>query len=282
MKTYCVSVGKPEQGCINEDAAVARKNLIAVSDGAGGGGLFAERWSAYLLEHLPDTPILSANELDAWVGGIWELYYNQCEQDAIRMGGMALDKFYDEGSFATLVVVWNLSETECRWMEFGDSVAFHYNYRTKTLKHGFGTLPDFDRPPYLINCKDELITAGFRSGVFDADEDSVVFVASDALAHYVMMMYELSRKEEYLDELANAGSSRSKNENYIKAAKEMGDIDFEKEVICMLCNAAINKASFQLYVNDLTKKGLMACDDCSVAIMNFGKTCRQPEFVREV
>lgn len=47
--------------------------LIAVSDGAGGGGLFAERWSAYLLSHLPATPINSAEELAFWIGENWEL-----------------------------------------------------------------------------------------------------------------------------------------------------------------------------------------------------------------
>mgnify|MGYP007107619935 FL=1 len=108
MSNYSISVGKPEQGCINEDAAIARKKMIAVSDGAGGGGLFAERWSSYLLEQLPFTPIHSAEELDAWIGDIWEMYYNKCEEDAKQLGGLSLDKFYDEGSFATLVAVWQL------------------------------------------------------------------------------------------------------------------------------------------------------------------------------
>ena len=124
MKTSCVSIGKFEPGCINEDAALVRNNVIAVSDGAGGGGLFAERWSRYLLDHLPDTPFCSAEELDSWIEQIWEPFYNQCEADAKQMGGMSLEKFYDEGSFATLVAVWRTTETTCRWMSFGDSVAF--------------------------------------------------------------------------------------------------------------------------------------------------------------
>ena len=45
MKSKSISIGKPEEDCVNEDAAIARYNMIAVSDGAGGGGLFAERWS---------------------------------------------------------------------------------------------------------------------------------------------------------------------------------------------------------------------------------------------
>ena len=171
MKKFAISIGKPEQGCINEDAVIAQENIIAVSDGAGGGGLFAERWSAYLLNHLPATPINSADELDAWIGDIWEPYYNQCEEDAKQLGGLSLDKFYDEGSFATLVAVWKLSESKCQWMAFGDSVAFHYNYRTKQLEHSFGFISDFDKAPYLINCKDELLKEGFHKGTFSTDSD---------------------------------------------------------------------------------------------------------------
>ena len=52
-----ISFAKFEEGIVNEDAAIARKDVIAVSDGAGGGGVFAERWSKYLVEHLPEKPI---------------------------------------------------------------------------------------------------------------------------------------------------------------------------------------------------------------------------------
>ncbi|MDE6297609.1 MAG: hypothetical protein K2L89_07150, partial [Muribaculaceae bacterium] len=105
MKTRCITIGKPEKNAINEDASTARRNMIAVSDGAGGGGLFADRWSKYLLHNLPIEPITSAEQLDEWIGRIWETYYAKAEQSAKKLGGMALDKFYDEGSFATLAAV---------------------------------------------------------------------------------------------------------------------------------------------------------------------------------
>ena len=43
----------------NEDAVIAKDHLIAVSDGAGGGGVFADKWSKYLVDHLPDKPIMT-------------------------------------------------------------------------------------------------------------------------------------------------------------------------------------------------------------------------------
>ncbi len=266
MKRFTTSIEKPEQGCINEDAVIARENIIAVSDGAGGGGLFAERWSAYLLNHLPTTPISSADELDDWIGDIWEPYYNQCEEDAKQLGGLSLDKFYDEGSFATLVAVWRLSDSECQWMSFGDSVAFHYNYRTKQLEHSFGCISDFDTPPYLINCKDELQKAGFRKGMFHTDADSLVFVASDALAHYVMMMYEVANIDRFQQELDAAESNNSKNSNYIKMARAIKGVEFEKNVISKLIHAIGHPTNFRRHINSLIRKGLIAYDDYSIAM----------------
>ena len=266
MKTSCVSIGKFESGCINEDAALARNNVIAVSDGAGGGGLFAERWSRYLLDLLPDTPICSADELDRWIEQIWEPFYNQCEADAKQMGGMSLEKFYDEGSFATLVAVWRTSETICRWMSFGDSVAFCYDFDTHKLIHTFDCLGDFDNPPYLINCKDEINAKGFKSGEWNISDHSVVFAASDSIAHYILMMYEVS-KDTYTEEFQEAEAHHSKNENYIKVALSMPNINFEKNVLRKLMNCANHPTNFKRHIESLLRKGLLAVDDYSFAVL---------------
>ena len=58
-KARTISIGKFEEGIINEDAVIAQNKMIAVSDGAGGGGVFADLWSHYLLNHLPNQPISS-------------------------------------------------------------------------------------------------------------------------------------------------------------------------------------------------------------------------------
>lgn len=162
IKTRSVSIGKFEKNALNEDATTSRKNMIAVSDGAGGGGLFADRWSRYLVSHLPNTPISTAEQLDEWIASIWETYYNKVEQAAKKLGGLALDKFYDEGSFATLAAVWAEADNTCKWMTYGDSVVFHYDYSTGKLSHSFSSLADFNKAPYLINCKDELNPDGFK------------------------------------------------------------------------------------------------------------------------
>mgnify|MGYP002673075632 FL=1 len=248
MKKACISIGKPGEGCVNEDAVRSEECLIAVSDGAGGGGLFADRWSRYLLDKLPTSPLCSADEADAWLENIWEA-------------------FYDEGSFATLVAVWKTTACECRWITYGDSMAFHYNRKTKRLEHSFGRLADFDNPPYLINCKEELNKEGFHTGQFAIDEHSVIFVASDALSHYILMMYEVMNHTDFEEEILEALNKRSKNENYIRTAMSSMPFDFEKDVLDELLNSMNEEEIFTSLMKRLVDSGLAALDDYSLAVM---------------
>ena len=48
---------------------------------AGGGGLFAERWSRYLIDNLPESPIMSANQLDSWLEETGPIYSHMGQRD---------------------------------------------------------------------------------------------------------------------------------------------------------------------------------------------------------
>lgn len=76
-----VSIAKWNDHVANEDSFFSSDTCIAVSDGAGGCGLFADEWSQYLIEQLPkNKPITSFTELDEWVDSIWESFYNEHEE----------------------------------------------------------------------------------------------------------------------------------------------------------------------------------------------------------
>lgn len=257
-----LSIHKFEHDIVNEDAAKATSGWIAVSDGAGGGGVFADRWSRYLVDHLPDSPLTDYASFDGWIDGIWEPFYNDCEAIAKAEGGMLLDKFYDEGSFATIVAVWS----DGTWMSYGDSVAFCYDFQTGLLQHSFGKLVDFNNPPYLVNCKDPTSEAGFKSGRFDINDHCVIFAASDALSHYIMMMFEVARRDKYEEELREAIDAQTKDSNFIKSAKGLKSLNFEKDVICKLtdCN---NIHNLKRHLKSVISKGLLAHDDYSIAFL---------------
>lgn len=267
MKTKCISITKPEEHALNEDAVIAGNSVIAVADGAGGGGVFAEVWSHYLLENLPADTIGCFEELDTWVDGIWESYYNQQESAALQMDDpILLQKFYDEGSFSTLVAIWK-KDNHIRWMSYGDSTAFSYNSESGELLFSCKHLSDFANAPYLISCKDPLLREGFQSGEFDYSSHSVYFVTSDALAHYIIMIYMVAHKEFFENEIQNALRSHNKNANYIRIALSLKSLDFNA-IITKLLNCVGHKTNMERHLAKLRKSHLLAIDDYSIAVMN--------------
>ncbi len=255
-----VSIAKWNDHVANEDAVFSSDNCIAVSDGAGGCGLFANEWSQYLIEHLPkDKPISTYQELDEWVDGIWESFYNEHEEKAKQGDGILLNKFYNEGSCATIAAAWKTGEKSYKWLAYGDSVVFHYSFQTGLLQHSFTRLADFSNPPRLISCKDPLEEEGFRSGEFVSDSSSVIFAASDALSHYVLMMYELSKCSEYGEELAEEYLKQSGNSQLLKAAETLHP-DF-MAVVQQLMAASVSERSFNEYMEKLFAIGVIDMDD---------------------
>lgn len=273
MRPYsCVSIPKPGQGQTNEDSALATDGRIAVADGAGGGGVYAERWSAYLLQCLPQEPFTAFEHLDNWVGNIWEDFYNEYEQVAKEAGGMVLSKFYDEGSFSTLAAAW-IDGNVCRWASYGDSVLFHYRRETDILEHSFTRLSDFNAPPWLISLNDDLHPEGFRCGEFTMADDSLVFCTSDALAHYVLMMYELSHRERYAEEIEAVLQQQAKNSGLITMAANMlsakgSHWHFHRAVIDKLMHCRNNAPAFLGHLHSLLSKRLIALDDYSMSVFS--------------
>lgn len=262
-----ISIAKINDSVANEDAFFSSEHCVAVSDGAGGCGLFANEWSQYLIGHLPkESPITSFTELDEWVDGIWESFYNEHEERAKEGDGILLNKFYNEGSCATIAAAWMTDKNECKWMAYGDSVVFHYSRKTGCLDHSFTKLADFSNPPRLVSCKDPLEEDGFGSGVFSTDDTSVVFVASDALSHYVMMMYELSKCKEFGEELAEEYLKQSGNSQLLKTAETMRP-NFEQDVLNPLLEVSCSEKDFKEYIGQLYNKGVIDMDDFTFVFM---------------
>lgn len=258
------SIHKFEDAVTNEDAVRATEKVIAVSDGAGGGGVYADKWSAYLLEHLPEEPLKDFETFDKWVDGIWEAFYNNQEEIAKQKGGMLLNKFYDEGSFATLVAVWKTAEHNYFWATYGDSVAFHYNRKTGMLEHSFGRLADFKNPPYLINYIAPLQAEGYKCGEFETDDSSIVFVASDTLAQYILTMYEASKRNQFEEELNEVLQSHTRYASLVQSALTIKAISFDK-ALRKLLKTAKRKHSFKDHLAACKRKGLLGHDDYSFA-----------------
>ena len=258
-----VSIPKEKHSLLNEDAILAFPSGLAVSDGAGGGGLFADLWSNYLVSNIPNHPILTWDELDNWLSAIWENFYNSCEIKAKSMGGLALEKFYEEGSFATLAAVWFDDKTHCcHWMAYGDSVVFHYRAIKNTLEYSIASLESFNESPHLINCKDVPNKDGLTTGVFKLHRDSIVFVCSDALSHYVLLMYYIENKHKYNEIIKRCTNSHTRNSTIVKTAL-YSQCDTFKNILFKLISSSKNRANLRRHLSSLERKGLLSSDDYS-------------------
>lgn len=262
MKFLKISIGK--ENTLNEDAVMADSSKIAVSDGAGGGGLFADKWSNYLLSHLPAHPLLTFKSLDEWVDSIWENFYTQMETEAKKLGSIELNKFYDEGSLATIASMW-IVDNRIEWMTYGDSAVFCYNFDTKTLESNTLDLNIYNDAPYLINVNSSLNEKGFSSGTFSISASKIFFCASDALSHYILTSYYIANKTSYDSRLQTAIEANTKNSNFIRAILAKPSKDFEKDILLKLLKSSKNKGNFTKHILKLQKEGKIAFDDYSIA-----------------
>lgn len=259
----------------NEDNCCVSDDMIVISDGAGGCGVFASDWSKYLAENLfvrsTDSPIINVDDLDNWIGEIWENFYNEHELKAQEYDGIFQSKFYGEGSYATLAAVWRTGQDLCHWITYGDSVVFHYQKSTGKLEYSFTKLADFSKAPYLIGFKEELHREGFNSGDWILDEDSVVFAASDALSHYILMMYYINHSNDYQQELDDIMKSHDSDAQMLSLAKSDGSVSFDM-LICKLQDIVKDQNRFDNFVKELYQRGVMDIDDFTLAILKYDNT----------
>ncbi len=261
-----ITIPKFEERAYSEDASYSDNYRLAVSDGAGGCGIFAERWSSYLIEYLPEESLINYEDFAAWIDSIWEPFFEENKSLASSIGGFAQNKFYDEGSFATLAATW-INRTRVNWMAYGDSVVFHYNRKTRVLEHSFSGLSDFAESPWLINWKEETNPDGFRSGVFEIDKHSVLFVASDALAFYLLATHSIiNHSEENALQIEKTISSSFQQSLILKnlMAKYSDKKSFATSVLNPLLKAAHEEGKFKRFIKQLYKAGMMVNDDYSI------------------
>ena len=264
MKSSAISIGKDSN--YNEVAVMAHDNVISVSDGAGGGGLFADKWAQYLLAKLPTKPINSFISFDNWIDSIWENFYSSQERIAKNLAPIALNKFYTEGSFATLAAIWKIEET-VYWISYGDSAIFCYDYDSHELFCSVNKLVEFNDAPHLISTNNPLIMDGFKYGTCSASSSKVFFCASDALSFYILASYYFHKGDKNNKQLMEVINSCSKNANIVRNIITNKSLDFENDILNKLQRASRNKHNFTLHMMRIFRAGLIAHDDYSICFM---------------
>lgn len=174
--------------------------LAALSDGAGGEGIFAAEWAAFLLEQLPNQPPADAAALRSWLQQIAKPFYIKVKPQAEQFRPVK-DKLLLEGSNATLAAVWcypTENKLRCHWLAYGDSVIFHQRQGELTPLNDI-PLDRLAAPPVLLNWRFQQIDeAQIAAGELYLLPGDALWLASDGLANTLLIARLLENKNDTL------------------------------------------------------------------------------------
>ncbi len=247
----------------NEDAVISTPTIIAVSDGAGGCGIFAERWSKYLLDNIPSGGFDNFDTFNQWTESIWQPFYDDIDAQLKNYDNFVGNKFNKEGSFATLAAVW-IEGDKAKYCCYGDSAIFVFDTHSKSMK--FMSLEDvmkYDKNPYLINWKDIPVESEFKCGEIKIDEASMIIVASDALSALLTMAYYAQYNPDKLEECLQSNGKLKVVAESVKG--HMAERDLYDDLLLPISKCR-NDREFRDAITTLHKEGVILDDDFSIAI----------------
>ena len=129
---------------------------FALSDGAGGIGVFNGEWARFLVDNQPIANYIE-EDWQQWLSATSEQFYEHIAPDQTIADSLVLQKFYAVGSFATLLYTWiDLTNNLILSQGIGDTCLFHLRKETmenyKLIKifpiNSYNSITDF---PKLLN-----------------------------------------------------------------------------------------------------------------------------------
>ncbi|MCC5944524.1 MAG: hypothetical protein JJT94_06280 [Bernardetiaceae bacterium] len=233
---------------------------FAVSDGAGGTGIFASEWSEHLIKHLPKKPMHTATEVKAWIDKIWEEFYDKyakmLESDSYSYA--VRNKFFEQGSAATIAACW-FDSAKAHWLTYGDSCIFVWDSSAKILESiPYTQAEPFAQNPFLLNWATEAVEPEIlQSRSFSLAQEQTFILATDALSLYLILEYIRFHKPE-----AWTKTPKLSGRTLLCAQKihKNGLKSFE-EVLTALKQALISQEAFTAFCHRKYQAGEILNDD---------------------
>ena len=151
-----------------------------------------------------------------------------------------------------------------------DSEGMKFGELNEELKRSFKEEYEYKRLSNLLYRKvgkgELLKEEGCRTGIFDTYKGCIIMVASDTLAHYILMMYEACHQDASGQELETALNAHAKNSNFIKSALAT-KADFYDDVLKPLVKSTASKDRFRKHIDALRRQELIGFDDYSLAVI---------------
>ena len=256
--------------------------LAAVSDGAGGAGLFCGPWAETLVTRLPKTPITSMKALNQWMDGFCLNF--RADHAALSKATPARhSKFIREGSFATLVAGWlayRRGRVMLQWLGYGDSqlMVFDRTGRQPVLAASYpATLSALDRAPFLLNWKDMPREASLHGGEMALPDRATVVLASDGIGQYLLLraLASLPRSQAagggLLSEFLRLSDGESRLGQAARAHRAAPGSGMSSE-LATLRDCLKSDLAFAGRVRALCDKGLLANDDATLILIDVDLT----------
>ncbi|CAA6606510.1 Putative serine/threonine phosphatase 2C [Rhodospirillaceae bacterium LM-1] len=255
--------------------------MAAVSDGAGGTGLFCGAWAETLVNRLPRRPIVGIGELNRWLDGFCLSFRSDYAQKA-KSQPVKHTKFVREGSCAALAVCWLTflrSRTVMRWLGYGDSqiMVFDRTGPRPVLATSYPpNLSDLDRTPALLNWKDLPNKDRLSTGAVTLPACATIVVASDGIGQYIMLRYLAlhvpgTSNSKMAEEFSRLAGGDSKFGDAIRAHRKQAQEPFSR-LLESLRQALKSDRAFLAYVRARHKEGLLANDDATLLLIDIDTT----------
>ena len=221
----------------NEDAIAYDEyplfDKIAVSDGAGGAGIYCKAWANHLVKNQRDKPFDSKINAEEWFLSISESFYKENIEAINKMDPFILEKFIKEGSYATLFFAWWDKQTNIlHYSGVGDTtvIVFRkgkeiYNPILITPINEQNSLEDF---PKLLNWNKGL-NYDLSPLQVQLIEDDIMIICTDSITRWII--YQLiilapTEMQVLLSEsiIKNIDKNKLENFNFSNKYKDVSEL----------------------------------------------------------
>jgi hypothetical protein len=247
---------------------------IVVCDGAGGAGVFCGDWAKTIAQSVDVDPKSFRSSFETWYQGIGESFHKHITSNKDLTDSVLLSKFYQQGSFATMLALWiDTENTTYTCAGIGDSLLFHFqNQGNWVLKSVFPVkdVQNIQSNPRLLSWGSETIAFPCyeEHPVYD---DSIFILCSDSMARWILIMLDIINT----DALIQAGVNRSFQESLaseiIRFRKEIAYTNLQvqntNELLKYLITITRTEDEFRIAALNMINSGSLEEDDLTIAIV---------------
>jgi hypothetical protein len=175
----------------NEDALRVEqydnsKKLIAISDGAGGVGIYCKQWAEFIVANAPE--IADINLASWFLSASKEFYLKYCDVD---FGDVETkEKFISGGSYATLLFLWiDYDKKLLNYVAVGDSSLFIFRKVENgtylpSLIYPINDNEFIDQNPTLLNWKKANQIDSIKT--FSLQEGDILIAGTDSISRWIL------------------------------------------------------------------------------------------------